>query len=100
MKRPFRTVSILGLLLCCGCSSFNRDWNRAANQSVNEGTVVGAWEGSWMSDSNHHHGPLRCIMSREDDSHYEARFRAGYLGFFRFSYTAHLEFQPHDIGWE
>ncbi len=39
-------------------------------------------------------------MSKESDSLYRARFRATWGGLFHYTYTAQLELQPHDIGWE
>jgi hypothetical protein len=39
-------------------------------------------------------------MTPQSDSEYRARFRAAYGRLLHFSYTARLEMQPHDIGWE
>jgi len=87
-------------LWLCGCSTYNRDWQRASVPPASENSIEGPWEGRWTSDANHHHGRLRCLLTREEDSRYAAHFRATYLGFLRFSYTAHFEMQPHAIGWE
>lgn len=89
---------LLSLLLVCGCSSFNHDWRKAT--PVAPDSIEGRWEGSWISDVNGHHGKLRCLLTREEDSRYRARFRATYWKVFRFSYAVPLEFHPHDTGWE
>jgi hypothetical protein len=94
------TVGLALLAIASGCSSFNRDWKRAANEQASQNSPEGRWEGKWISEGNGHHGGLRCLMSREDDSHYQARFRASWGGIFRFNYTARFELQPHDNGWE
>jgi hypothetical protein len=39
-------------------------------------------------------------MTPESDSLCRARFRATYGRFLHFSYTARLEMQRHDMGWE
>ena len=90
---------ILALLLC-GCSSFNREWRRAAARPTSENSMEGRWEGTWSSDVNHHHGKLRCLMVHETNSVYQARFRATYASVFHFSYAVLLEVQPHFGGWE
>jgi len=93
-------AALLSLLLLCGCSSFNRDWRKAEHQPVALDSIEGRWEGSWISDVNGHNGKLRCLLTREEDSRYRARFRATYWKVLRFSYAVPLEFHPHDLGWE
>src|SRR5438876_9036307 len=98
-----RIVRLIGLLLLtswCGCSTFNRDWRRAAVPPASENSIEGPWQGRWRSDANRHHGRLLCLMTLDHDSLYEARFRATYFGILRFTYTARFEMQPHAIGWE
>ncbi|SKB06216.1 hypothetical protein SAMN02745166_04420 [Prosthecobacter debontii] len=57
----------LFLLLCfaallCSCSmSFHREWKAALKAGPQEG-VEGAWEGTWQSDVNGHHGKLRSVV--------------------------------------
>ena len=69
-------------------------------EPASEGSIAGRWEGTWESEANGHHGQLRCLMTRENDSLWKARFRATFEGVLHFGYTARLEMQPHDIGWE
>jgi hypothetical protein len=91
-------VFLLAAFLC-GCSSFDRDWRRVGVSPPAENSVAGRWEGYWRSEGGHH-GGLRCLMTPESDSLCQARFRATYGGLLHFSYTARLEMQPHDMGWE
>ena len=93
-------AGLFSLLLLCGCSSFNRDWRKAAAQPAGSASVEGRWEGRWLSEVNGHHGNLRCLMTRESEERCQARFRATYGGVFHFSYTVPLTLQAHDAGWE
>lgn len=93
-------AALLPLLLLCGCSSFNRDWRKAAHQPVAPDAIEGRWEGSWISDVNGHSGKLRCLLTREEADRYRAHFRATYWKVLRFSYAVPLEFHAHDTGWE
>lgn len=102
-RRGIPTLGMVVLLLAaflCGCSSFNRDWRRAAAAPQDERALAGRWEGQWRSDEGGHQGGLRCLMTRQNDSLYQARFRATYERVLRFTYTARLEMQRHDLGWE
>ncbi len=92
-------VGALALLLC-GCSSFNRAWNRAGQTATPADSIAGRWEGSWLSDVNGHHGKLRCLIAVQTNSEYTARFRATYGGFLNFSYTVPLAVKTHEGGWE
>lgn len=52
-----------------------------------------------MSDVNGHNGDLRCLITREEEGKYAARFRASYMWLLRFSYTVRLEVQSQEGGW-
>ena len=91
---------MLPLLLACGCSTFNRDWKKAAQHPTPIESIEGRWEGQWLSEVNMHTGKLRCVITRESDDCYAARFQATYAKFFGFSYTVSLEIQRHYGGWE
>jgi len=77
-------------LLVAGCSSFNRDWKRAAVGPQMTNDVAGRWEGSWMSAKNGHNGRLRCLITPASENVYNARFRARFWKIFSFGYTAPL----------
>lgn len=86
----FLTAITLALLLC-GCSSFNRAWKQAGTQTSSSESIEGRWEGRWLSAKNGHNGSLRCLITKDGDDAYSARFRATYAKIFRFSYTIPLE---------
>src|SRR5262245_29939210 len=79
-----RMGAVLLFAMLCGCSSFNRDWDRAAKTIPPGDSIEGRWEGRWISETNGHNGKLRCLMTRESETNYQARFRASYAGIFRF----------------
>lgn len=92
---------LTGGLLClaAGCSTFNHAWRKAEHQPTSPHSIEGRWEGRWLSDANGHKGRLRCLMSRQPDGDYAARFRASYLGFLRFGYTVRLKVETRDGVW-
>ena len=78
------------ILLFGGCSSFNRDWNKAADQSF-EG-MEGRWIGRWHSDYNQHNGVLRCLITKRKGETYHTRFHAKYkLSFITVSYPYDMD---------
>lgn len=89
-----RIVAIIGAVMLAGfvtgCSSFNREWRRAAKQPAPTNSISGRWEGHWISDANGHNGGLRCIVSDLETNRLEARFRASYMKILRFGYTVKL----------
>lgn len=84
------------LLLClfCGCSTFERDWKKAAATPVQSSDPQGAWTGAWLSDVNHHTGSLRCLLTPLDEHTFKARFRATYAKVIRVSYSVKLQAEP------
>jgi hypothetical protein len=97
MKR----LAIGAFLLVGGCSSFDRDWETAPPGSA-AGQPVGCWEGIWHSDVNGHEGTLRCIITRRDDSGFDARYYATYAWWiipFSFEYTVPLTVLPDGEVW-
>jgi len=92
------SFSCLALALVCGCSTFNRDWKNAGQQSASS-LIEGRWDGKWLSDVNGHTGRLRCLLSRETDNRFQARFRATYWKVFRYSYTVSFQFEERDGAW-
>lgn len=93
-------ATLLALFCLTGCSTFNRDWKRAANAPAPANSIAGRWEGRWISDVNGHTGALRCLMTSVDEANCRARFRATYKQVLHFSYAVPLQVQPHYDGWE
>jgi hypothetical protein len=101
--QPLRKLALLVFipaiaLTGLGCSSFNREWKKVAPNPDASG-LEGHWEGRWMSDVNHHHGRLRCIVSKDGDD-YRARFHAKYLKILGFGYTIPLKAEAADSGYK
>ncbi len=94
-------MAVAGILILSvtGCSSFNRAWRSAEKIPVTPDSMAGRWQGHWSSDANGHSGKLLCIVSRQNDGDYAARFRATYMKILKFSYTVPLKVEPQDGGW-
>jgi hypothetical protein len=92
--RNFRKLALLALpalvLVGSSCSSFNREWRKTGRNPVPSTGLEGRWEGNWLSEVNHHHGKLRCIVSKDGEV-YRARFHAKYLKILSFGYTVALK---------
>ena len=89
-------VLLVGLLFWSGCSSFDRDFEKATSALHPAETIAGAWEGRWQSDNGHGCGELLCILTPRADGEYEARFKATYWGILKASYTVTLRGAGHD----
>ena len=109
----------LALIHAAGCSTFNHDWKLLASEPLTpepddpHAGLLGRWQGEWRSDSNGHHGGLRCIIERDaTDEHtgdLHARFRATYGWCFVFEYAMPMEAEVEgdsyrfsasaDLGW-
>ena len=93
------SVALFAFALFTGCSSFQREWERAATAVPAPG-IAGRWAGSWESDGNHHGGELRCLITALANDQYSARFHARYKRVFNltFGYTVVLNAQPGTNG--
>jgi hypothetical protein len=90
------------LLLGVGCSTFDRDWEASPPKSGSDSLPTGCWEGSWYSDGSGHHGSLRCIVTRRDNSDFDARYYATYSWWiipFTFEYTVPLTIVREGDAW-
>lgn len=82
-----------------GCSSFNRDWKKLDNH-LPERSIEGPWTGVWQSERNNHMGRLRCILTRQNESKYLARFEAKFLKILTSHYAVPLSVTPRENEWE
>jgi hypothetical protein len=98
-KLALLTLMPIVVLVGASCSSFNREWKKAARNPVAESGLEGRWEGQWSSDVNGHHGRLRCIVENKGDV-YRARFHAKYQMILSFGYTVLLKGEPTDNGYK
>lgn len=67
----------------CGTFFYNRAW-RAYEPAAESDPMEGRWKGEWRSEWNGHSGGLRCMMTREREGAYLARFHSTYGWFFFF----------------
>ena len=78
-------AAILILSMATSCSSFNRDWKTTLADPT---LTNNAWDGTWQSDMNGHHGRLRCLLTDTDtETERIARFRARYAKILVFEYS-------------
>ena len=78
-------------------------------QPILPSRLDGAWDGSWQSERNGHHGRLRCLMTPTTEQEYRAHFDARFWKVLRYSYSVPLhvarageafEFEGSaDLGW-
>ncbi len=80
----------LFLLVATGCSTFNRDWEKAAAKP-NPMDIQGRWQGSWLSSANSHSGELRCLVEKVSEQKYRARFDSTYKKVLHFKSTVMLK---------
>ncbi|MBI1367335.1 MAG: hypothetical protein GC162_01635 [Planctomycetes bacterium] len=102
-------ILIAAMMLISGCSSFEHDWEMAGKTAPPADAITGRWSGTWQSKVDDHSGALRAIVTRIDDTHYQAKFHAVYGGMMTFEYTATLNAKPatdqidlageEDLGW-
>jgi len=85
------TALTLGLMLgAAGCSTFNREWKAAGAARASAPGIGGRWEGTWSSQTNGHHGRLRCLLIERTNEPSLAQFHANYKKILSFSYTVPL----------
>ena len=82
-------ILILLLLISTGCSSFNRDWKKAAS-IPQPNTIQGRWEGTWASQPSGHTDKLRCLLEKISEQSYRARFDSTYKKVLHFKSTVVL----------
>ena len=108
MKQPPSKIA-LNLLLCgwilfltVGCSGFHRAWKHEISRTTPypDGTFEGAWEGEWVSETNGHHGRLRCLVNKNEDGTYRTWYHAKYKKILSFAYGVDVEVKPVQSGYE
>jgi hypothetical protein len=58
--------------------------------------LSGHWRGHWSSDSTGHKGPLRCTLTRLDESSYQADFSGRFFKLIPFRYSVVLTITSDD----
>ncbi|MES2705211.1 MAG: hypothetical protein V4726_01295 [Verrucomicrobiota bacterium] len=92
------------ILLACllagmlpSCTGWPRGWMKARTSAPADG-LSGAWQGTWKSGRNGHHGRLRCAVFPSKDGKWEYRYRATWAGFFCAGFTVRCEAAPDGPG--
>lgn len=83
-------------VLGVGCSGFRGTWRDAERAGVTPVGMEGRWEGQWLSESNGHHGRLRCVVTRQSNDVYQAWFHAKYWGCLSFAYKVGLRVEEEE----
>lgn len=102
MPRLLLTFCLAALLSSCSIG-FNREWKAALKKGPQPG-VEGAWEGTWQSDVNGHHGQLRSVVdpAKNAEGDHTFHYHATWAGFLTGTFHAdhrvkpekdHLQFQ-------
>lgn len=91
MSRITSFVLLATAVIVTGCSSFNREWKRAATQPASAAGLDGRWDGRWLSEADGHYGRLRCIITKSNNDDYRARFHANFLKILSYGYTVSLK---------
>lgn len=89
--RVFGALIALALVSQTGCSAlsgFHRDWRSGCCAS--QGGITGCWDGCWESRCTGHHGKVRAIITRCDDTRYRARFHGTFFKVIPFGYEMTL----------
>ena len=90
----FRLMLCGVVLSCVGCASVGREWKQAAKEIPPAQDISGAWQGTWESKQSGHKGKLRCLMTKESDTEYEAYFHASFWRIFGARYRVMLQATP------
>ncbi len=67
-----------------------------ACQTVSATDLSGHWQGNWYSHSTGHKGPLRCTLTKVDESTYRASFAGRFFKIIPFRYAVLLTVASDD----
>jgi hypothetical protein len=85
-----RSISHLLAAVFSNASEFNRRWSQNDSPASSESGLPCRWEGQWISQTNGHHGALRCLLTETSPAEFAATFYAVYAGKLRVCYTVQL----------
>jgi hypothetical protein len=91
-----RSISHILAAVFSNASDFNRRWKDDDSQHVGGG-LPSRWEGQWISETNGHHGALRCLLAQDGPTNYSATFYAIYCRSLRVCYTVPLRGQQSEV---
>jgi hypothetical protein len=88
---PLRLVSHMLAALFNSRSAFLQQWRRYEPSIEKPDGIAGRWVGEWVSESNGHHGELKCVLAPVSAGVYRAYFYATFSRFFRVGYATDLK---------
>jgi hypothetical protein len=88
-----RSISHILAAVFSNASEFNRSWSQDDSRPVAGNSLPRRWEGQWISETNGHHGALRCLLAQNSPTEYAATFYAVYGGVLRVCYSVRLRGQ-------
>jgi hypothetical protein len=88
-----RSISHILAAVFSNGSDFNRQWSRDDSQTDAGDGLPRRWQGQWISETNGHHGALRCLLAHDSPTEYVATFYAIYAGVLRVCYSVALRGQ-------
>jgi hypothetical protein len=87
---PLHMVSHMFASLFNSRSAFLEQWRRYETSTETPDGIAGRWVGEWVSESNGHHGELKCVLVPVSAGVYRAHFYATFSRFFRVGYATDL----------
>ncbi len=90
-------LALVATTSSCGTLIYNHAWNAYEPVAAND-PVEGRWKGEWRSEENGHAGGLRCMLTREREGAYLARFHSTYGWFFFFRHRAEFVITGEEDG--
>jgi hypothetical protein len=91
-----RSISHVLAAVFSNASDFNRHWRQDDSHITAGNGVPHRWEGQWISEANGRHGALRCLLTQNSPTEYNAKFYAVYAGVLRVAYSVPLRGQRID----
>ncbi len=88
-----RSISHVLAAVFSNASDFNRRWSQGDSHSDAGAGLPRRWEGQWISETNGHHGALRCLLAQNSPTEYAATFYAVYASVLRVCYSVPLHGQ-------
>ena len=88
-----RSISHVLAAVFSNASEFNRHWSRDDSERPHRHGLAAPLGRPVISETNGHHGALRCLLTQNSPTEYAATFYAVYGGVLRVCYTVPLRGQ-------
>lgn len=96
----FLALLFTACLLASCSTAFKQKWRTALKAGPKPG-VEGAWQGTWVSAANGHHGNLRCVVGpvKHAQGDHEFHYHATWKGLIGGAYRADHRVQAAKKSW-